>query len=176
MPPAPLSDGVVTLREWRPEDAGWYAEQSRDADIQRFTTDPADLDPRTVRIAIEVAAAAGTHTALAITEAGTGALLGSIGLAPGDRPGVGLLSYWVSAAARRRGVAARSIRLLLMWAWQLGLDRVELYTHLDNTGSQRAAESAGFERRRVERAAKVVKGQAWDVAWYGIDRPDPSGP
>jgi hypothetical protein len=60
MPPAPLSDGTVTLRAWRAEDAGWYAAQSRDPDIQRFTTDPPDLDVPTVRAAIEQFVGAGT--------------------------------------------------------------------------------------------------------------------
>ena len=61
MPLVPLSDGTVTLRAWRPEDADWYAEQSRDSEIQRFTTESPDLDPQTVRTAIERFAAASTH-------------------------------------------------------------------------------------------------------------------
>jgi [ribosomal protein S5]-alanine N-acetyltransferase len=171
MPPAPLSDGTVTLRAWRPEDADWYAEQSRDTDIQRFTTEPADLGPQTVRDAIERYAAAGTHASLVITDAGSGALLGNIGLAPGGGAGAASLSYWVAAAARGRGVASRAARLLVEWGWQVGLERIELYTHVENTGSQRVAESAGFRFTRVESAAKIVKGRRWDIAWYAIDRP-----
>jgi RimJ/RimL family protein N-acetyltransferase len=171
MPPAPLSDGTVTLRAWRPEDADWYAEQSRDADIQRFTTESPDLDPETVRDAIERFASAATHASLVITDAGSGALLGNIGLAPGDGSGTASLSYWVAAAARGRGVASRSVRLLVEWGWQVGLDRIELYAHVENTGSRRAAEIAGFWFTRVEPAAKIVKGRRWDIAWYAIDRP-----
>jgi ribosomal-protein-alanine N-acetyltransferase len=172
MPPAPLSDGTVTLRAWRAEGAGWYAEQSRDPEIQRFTTDAPNLDERTVRAAIERFVTAGTHASMVITDGATAALLGNIGLAPGDQAGVGSLSYWVSAAARGRGVASRSVRLLVDWGWNLGLDRIELYTHVDNTGSRRVAENAGFRFERIDPAAKIVKGRTWDIAWYAIDRPD----
>jgi [ribosomal protein S5]-alanine N-acetyltransferase len=172
MPAAPLSDGTVTLRAWRAQDAGWYAAQSRDPEIQRFTTDAPDLDAPTVRAAIEQSAAAGTHASMVITDAGTGALLGNIGLGPGDRAGVGSLSYWVAAAARGRGVASRSVRLLVDWGWELGLDRIELYAHVENAGSRRVAEIAGFRFERIEPAARIVKGRPWDIAWYAIDRPD----
>jgi RimJ/RimL family protein N-acetyltransferase len=175
MPPAPLSDGTVTLRAWRPEDADWYAEQSREAEIQRFTTESPDLDAQTVRDAIERFAAAGTHASLVITDAGSGALLGNIGLAPGDDVGTASLSYWVAAAVRGRGVASRSVRLLVDWGWQLGLDRIELYAHVENIGSRRVAETAGFRFIRVEPAAKTVKGRRWDVAWYAVDRPKALG-
>jgi [ribosomal protein S5]-alanine N-acetyltransferase len=175
MPAAPLSDGTVTLRAWRVQDAGWYAAQSRDPEIQRFTTDAPDLDAQTVRAAIEQYAAAGTHASMAITDAGTGELLGNIGLAPGDRPGLGSLSYWVSAAARGRGVASRSVRLLVAWGWELGLNRIELHAHVDNTGSQRVAENAGFRFERIQRAGRIVKGREWDIAWYALDRPDAAG-
>lgn len=171
IPPGPLSDGVVTLRVWRPEDSGWYAEQSGDQDIQRFTTEPPDLDAPTVRAAIEQAVSAGTTAPMVITDARTGELLGNIGLAPTDVPGVGALSYWVAAAARGRGVGARSARLLVDWGWRFGLDRIELHAHVDNLASQRVAEAAGFRRGRVEPAARVVKGRTWDIVWFEIDRP-----
>jgi RimJ/RimL family protein N-acetyltransferase len=169
MPAEPLSDGVVTLRAWRLEDAGWYAEQSRDPEIQRFTTDPPDLDADTVRAAIERFATSDTYASMAITDAATGALLGNIGLGPGDRAGVGSLSYWVSAAARGRGIASRSVRLLVDWGWERGLDRIELYAHVDNTGSRRVAENAGFRFERIDPAARTVNGRQWDIAWYALD-------
>lgn len=89
-------------------------------------------------------------------------------------PGTASLSYWVAPAARGRGVASRSVRLLVEWGWQVGLDRIELYTHVENTGSHRVAEIAGFQFARIEPAAKIVKGRPWDIAWYAIDRPKPS--
>jgi [ribosomal protein S5]-alanine N-acetyltransferase len=164
LPDNPLSDGIVRLRQWHPDDAEWYAGHSRDPEIQRWTTEPPDLTAAAVRVAIE-RAVADRLVALAITDAVTGELLGNLALSPAAE-----LSYWVAPAARGRGVATRAVRLLLDWAWASGVDRVELHAHVDNVGSQVVAERAGFRRERVERAARVVKGETWDVVWYGLDR------
>jgi [ribosomal protein S5]-alanine N-acetyltransferase len=165
LPDTVLSDGVVSLRQWHPNDAEWYAEQSRDPEIQRWTTEPPDLAVATVRAAIERVLADGL-AALAMTDAATGELLGNLALSPANE-----LSYWVAPSARGRGVATRAIRLLREWAWASGVDRVELHTHVDNVASQRVAERAGFRRDRVERAGQVVKGETWDVVWFVLDRP-----
>lgn len=167
LPDRPLSDGVVTLRPWHPEEAGWYVAQTADAEIQRFTGEPPDLDEGAVREAIASMLATGTHAGLVITDAGTGDLLGNAGLAPGPEPGVGAISYWVASHARGRGTATRAIRLLVDWAGHLGLQRVELYTHVDNAPSQRAAEKAGFRRGRVEQATRE-NGRSWDIVWYQL--------
>jgi RimJ/RimL family protein N-acetyltransferase len=171
LPDAPLTDGIVCLRQWRPDEADWYAERSRDPEIQRWTNEPPDLTADTVRAAIEELARTRAHAGLVITDAATGELLGNAGLAPAAERGTGKISYWVAAEARGRGVAVRAVRLLTAWAWQSGLDRVELWAHVDNVGSQRVAERAGFRRARVERAGQVVKGERWDVVWYSLDRP-----
>ena len=160
-----LTDGVVSLRQWHPDDAEWYVEHSRDPEIRRWNTEPPDLDSATVRRAID-RALADRLVAVATTDAATGELLGNLALSPEHE-----LSYWVASAARGRGVATRAVRLLLDHAWASGVDRVVLHAHVDNLGSQRVAERAGFRRERVERAAREVKGEIWDVVWYGLDRP-----
>jgi hypothetical protein len=114
LPERPLTDGVVALRAWQPQDAEWYVAQLADAEIQRFTTEPAELAPEDVRAEIEDMLATRAHAGLAVTDAATGALLGSAGLAVGE-PGVGEISYWVAADARGRGAATRAVRLLVDW-------------------------------------------------------------
>lgn len=171
LPDSALTDGIVTLRHWHPDDAEWYVEQSRDAEIQRWTNEPPDLTVAYVREVIEELLRTRAHAGLAITDAATGELLGNAGLAPGDEPGTGKLAYSVAPAARGRGVATRAVRLLVEYAWELGLDRVELWAHVGNVGSQRVAERAGLHRDRVEPAGKEVKGETWDVVWYALDRP-----
>jgi RimJ/RimL family protein N-acetyltransferase len=101
-----------------------------------------------VRAAIEDMLTTRAHAGLAITDAATGALLGNAGLAVGE-PGVGEISYWVAADARGRGAATRAVRLLVDWAWQCGLRRVQLHARVENVGSQRVAEKAGLRRVRV---------------------------
>lgn len=64
-------------------------------------------------------------------------------------------------------MATRANRLLVEWARQLGLQRVELYTHVDNVPSQRAAEKVGFRCGRVEQATRE-NGRDWDIVWYEL--------
>ena len=112
LPEIPLDDGVVTLRPWRVEEADWYVAETADPEIQRFTTEPPDLDPAAVRAAIEDMLASRGHAGLVITDAVTGQLPSNAGLAPGPDAGVGEVSYWVAAGARGRGVATRAVPLV----------------------------------------------------------------
>lgn len=171
LPDIPLTDGIVCLRQWGPDDADWYVERSRDAEIQRWTNEPPDLTVDAARSAFEELLRTRAHAGLVITDAATGERLGNAGLAPAGDARTGKLAYWVAAEARGRGVATRAVRLLTDWAWRCGLDRVELWAHVDNVGSQRVAERAGLRRARVEPAGQVVKGETWDVVWYELDRP-----
>lgn len=168
-PDGPLTDGVVTLRLWEPDDAAWYVEQTRDPDILRFTAEPEDLTEQAVRDAIEEMLRTRAAYGVVVTDAGTGERLGNAGLAPvKDDPAAGTLAYWVAPAARGRGVASRAVRLLTEFARELGLSRVELHAHVDNAGSQRVAERAGFTRGRVVPDFRVVKGESWTVVFYDL--------
>ena len=82
----------------------------------------------------------------------------------------------VALAARRRGMALESLRLVVGWAFAtLGLQRVGLATLPSNEATQRLAEKAGFLREGILRAYtrewdepidNVVFGAVpGDVAW-----------
>jgi hypothetical protein len=43
-----LDDGFVSLRPCADGDAEWYAQSTRDTEIQRFTTNPSTLSPEQV--------------------------------------------------------------------------------------------------------------------------------
>jgi ribosomal-protein-alanine N-acetyltransferase len=173
-PDGPLVDGDVMLRLWEVGDAGWYVEAARDPAIRQWTSEPADLTAGQVRSAIEAMLQSRAHLGMAVTDASTGRLLGNAGLMPAvDDPTVGQLSYWLAADARGRGAATRAVRLLTGWAWVCGLRRVELFTHIDNTASQRVAERAGLTRDRVVPRYRVINGQPWDVVFYILDTTRP---
>lgn len=149
-PDPPLTDGVVTLRLQRPEDADALVAALGDPDIVGWTSVPdgyahADCEDWMARSA--VGREAGTDLSLLIADAGDDTrILGSVGLHSlgGDRPDIG---YWVARDARGRGIAARAARLLGEWAVrELGLPRVEILVHPDNGPSLRAAQRAGFIR------------------------------
>ena len=106
----------------------------------------------------------------AITVASTGEPVGSVAVADFDwSEGIGHVSYWLAADARGKGYATAAVRLLSRWAFEtLGLERLELCAHPDNTTSQRVAERAGFMREGVLRSVMTVKGTRWDVVLFSL--------
>jgi ribosomal-protein-alanine N-acetyltransferase len=65
----------------------------------------------------------------------------------------GEVGYIVSQAARGRGVATRTLKLLTDWGFsELGLVRIELWIDTTNPGSERVAERAGYTREGVLRS------------------------
>src|SRR2546421_3303740 len=109
-PDPPLSDAVVTLRPWREADAAAIAEACRDEEITRWLdqvpqpysrTDAREYVAATTRNWRE-----GTAASFAVTDAKTGALLGSISLHWLDPEQAGReIGYLGAARARRPGMA-----------------------------------------------------------------------
>ena len=146
VPEAPLTDGRVTLRQWEESDAAFYARETGDAEIQRWTTEPAALSEEFVRETLSRHRAHPRHAAFAITVAVTGEVVGNIALVSHDwSTGVAEAMYWMAAAWRARGFCSAARQLLCEWGFrELGLRRIELVTDPDNLPSRRTAETAGF--------------------------------
>jgi RimJ/RimL family protein N-acetyltransferase len=75
-----------------------------------------------------------------------GVALGSMGLIrinwPELRAEVG---YWILAQYRRQGYTRRALELLCGWSFlDLGIQRLELFTNLDNSASQHIARRCRF--------------------------------
>jgi RimJ/RimL family protein N-acetyltransferase len=65
----------------------------------------------------------------------------------------GEIGYIVGPAARGRGVATRTLRLLTDWGFsELELERIELWIDTTNPGSERVAERVGYLREGVLRS------------------------
>jgi ribosomal-protein-alanine N-acetyltransferase len=158
-------DGVVGLRRWHADDAAWYAESSRDAQIQRFTTESPSLTAADVAAAIHQAVAREDQDAFLICSADGLQRLGN--LAVDYRDGTAHVSYWIAQEARGNGSAARALALLIAYLRTCGrVSRAELWTHVDNIGSQRAAEHAGFERLPGEDCDRIINGAVWPTVAY----------
>ena len=160
-----LTDGVVTLREWREDDVPAVTRICRDPEIARFTRIPSPYAERDAREFLA------RHDAeeLGFAIAGRGGeLLGAIGLRD-DGELRGEFGYWVAPEARGQGVASRALRLFAEWALRdAGLARVQLYTHVENPASQRAAERAGFRREGVLRSYMLLRGRRFDAVLFGL--------
>ena len=172
-----LSDGVVTLRGWRPGDAQAVFEACQDPDIARFIPIPQPYTFEDGAWFVTHAAEdslAGPSAHFAIIDAGTGALLGSISRhgPTGHRATVG---YWLTREARGRGVATRAVRLIVDWTFATtDVIRLELYTDVANERSGRVATRAGFEPEGIRRAWDLDRnGRPVDAAFYVLIR-DPN--
>jgi ribosomal-protein-alanine N-acetyltransferase len=176
-PAGPLSDGVVSLREWRESDVPAIVAICDDPEVARFTRVPSPYTEQDARdfLAGRVMEA---ETSFAIVSADdSGEVLGSMGLRDAGE-GRGEVGYLVAAPARGRGVATRALRLLSEWALREGgLARVQLYTRTDNPASQRVAQGAGFRREGVIRSHMLLRGERHDAVIFGLVPEDlPSTP
>ncbi|MDQ6915579.1 MAG: GNAT family N-acetyltransferase [Actinomycetota bacterium] len=166
-----MTDGVVTLRPWRPEDVDPLVALCDDPEIVRFTRvlTPYTRDDALMYLAQQVAAEErGEAVALALVDAADDRLVGSVDLRRAS-DGRASLGYLVGAAARGRGVATRAARMLSRWALaEWGVARVEIHVQLDNPASQRVAERAGFVREGVLRSYLEVKGRRHDSVVFSL--------
>jgi RimJ/RimL family protein N-acetyltransferase len=148
-----LSDGVVTLRPRRLDDADAITAACQDPEISRWTMVPS---PYTREDAVEWLSQSDDGTASFLAVDAEDRLLGSFSVMEIDRErGYGEIGYWVAAEARGRGVATRAVALLRDWAASIGLRELEILPQPANTGSCRVAERTGFtlteERRALPR-------------------------
>ncbi|WP_298805369.1 GNAT family protein [uncultured Pseudokineococcus sp.] len=171
MSPAPLDmprlvHPPVLLRAFTAADAPLVVEASRDPYILATTTVPRVPSPDAVKAFLErqhERARSGTGWSLAVCGARTGAGRGQIGLWPLGQ-GRASVGYWVTPSSRRRGVATAALECLSRWALDnLGLARLELYVEPWNTGSLRAAVTAGYEREGLMRSFREVDGGRRDM-------------
>ena len=178
-PSKPLSDGVVSMRVWRPDDAVAVTAACQDPEISRWTHIPAPYDEADAREWLGGRTECweqGREANFAVVGANGGELLASAGLieiAWDDL--VGEIGYWVAAPSRRQGVARRAVKLLCAWAYHdVGLYRLQVTADAQNMASQAVAASCGFTREGVLRSTMVIKGRRRDTALFSLLRSDPA--
>jgi RimJ/RimL family protein N-acetyltransferase len=181
-PVVSLSDGWITMRPWSREDAPFLAEASADPAIRRYNGvhdrqgRPApplsilEAEAAIEQFALSWRALAATGTpagvAFAITDAGTGELVGCCGVDDWNKEDVAQFGYWIAPDARGRGYATRAVVLLTRWLFELGAARVVLTIVADNEDSLAVARRAGFVYEGTMRAHSVWNGERRDVMWF----------
>ena len=178
-----LSDGVVTLRPWSKDDAGFMAAAFVEPGIRRYNGVLDRLGHPAPPLSVTEAAAVideiasswrafattGTPTgaAFAITDALSGELAGCCGVDDWSKADVAQIGYWLDPIARGRGFATRAVILLTRWLFDLGAARVFLTIVAGNEASVAVARRAGFVYEGTMRSHSVWKGARCDVLWFG---------
>jgi RimJ/RimL family protein N-acetyltransferase len=165
-----LTDGTVTLRAHRPNDADAVYEQCQDPLIQRFTTIPVPYTRQDADVFLASRAACwegGTAWPFAVEapdDAGQGRFAGSIGISL-RATGIGEIGFGTAPHARGRGVTTAAVRLLVDWAFATqGLHTISWRCIAGNMASWRVAWRNGFHFEGTSRATLPRRGDALD-AW-----------
>lgn len=173
--PPVLSDGVVTLRRMRPEDADDVVESSRDPLNVAWTTIPtpyerSDAEGFIAQRSSNVDWWAGPTWA--ITIAPSDRWCGTIDLRP-DGAGAVEVGFLLAPWARGHGHAARALRLACAWAFTtLEASVVIWHAHVGNEASRRTARRVGFDvSDHVFRRYLTQRGERRD-AWIGTLTPE----
>lgn len=174
----PLHDDTIALRLFVDADAEAIALACRDLEIPRWTFMAEGLTVPQAREWIRRADDALRNAKglrLAIVDANDGRFLGQIGIGRLDwNEQVGEIFYWLAAEARGRGVAARAVRMLAAWAFDvLNLARIEIVVDPANDASQRVATAAGFTREGVLRSYQRFKDGRMDAVMFSRLPTDP---
>jgi [ribosomal protein S5]-alanine N-acetyltransferase len=174
LPVEGLRDGVIRLRPMGDGDVAAVTAACADPEIARFTTLPSPYSSRHARewlIQARRGLESGTdlHTVV-VAEEGGEPILGSVGISGLDRAtGRCAVGYWVAAAARRRGVATRALRLLCGHAFdRLDAQRIEAWIDPHNPASLRVAERLGFTREGLLRSFMPINGVRRDLLMYSL--------
>lgn len=170
--PPLLTDGVVTLRAWRPDDLAATLAACNDPVLAAWLPIPQPYTEAVGRYWLDVLVPeqwAGQER-LPLAIAGPAGLLGGVSVRLRERQhGIAEVSYWVAARARGAGVAGRAALLAARWAFaDLGVHRLELLADVRNAASQRVAEKAGFTREGVLRSARELWGERHDMVLFAL--------
>lgn len=86
------------------------------------------------------------------------------------------LGYLVAPWARGRGVAGEALRLLTAWAFEHGMQRLELYIGAGNEASRRVARRCGYSREGVLRSRHEQDTGEQDIELWSRLVTDPERP
>lgn len=166
-PDPPLSDGVVTLRPPDERDLDAIAQALVDRDVVRWFGRSTMTAAETLELnRSRWLDASGPTFAICEAAAADKPCIGHVwmNIAAGGEATIG---YWLLPDMRGRGLATRSVQLMVKWAvGAITLDRVRILVEPTNEASQRVAENSGFRRQGVLRDNTKLEGRSIDHVQY----------
>ena len=171
-----VSDGVVTLRPFRLEDAAQLYEAVRESltDLKPWMNWAHDgYSQQEAEDFIKITRARReekTLFAFAITDARTGDTLGGVSLSH-LHPVYHLcnVGYWVRRSRHGEGIAGRAAKLAARFGFErAGIIRAEIVVGVGNDRSIRAAEKTGAHYEGILRNRMVVGKDIYDAHMYSL--------
>jgi len=172
-PSPPLTDAGLVLRPFELSDFA-SARSAREDHVTAMCVNPlADATAEAMRGSLETARQSGRFLYLVAASPDTDAYLGEILLFRRTdevaEVAIGEVAYVVAPTARGRGLATAAVRMVSRWALgDLGLARLQISVHPDNTPSLRVAERAGYVREGMVRSLKLIRGVRIDAVRYSL--------
>lgn len=154
-----LSDGIVTLRPLRSADADDIFAHLGLSESWRTSVPPIPPSRSSVESLCNYRSTdqwlAGISARMAITDAQSGAVTGSISLSPVPGPtSEAMIGYGLAREHRGRGFATRAVQLISRWAFQeVHMRRIIAGTAIDNHDSMGVLNRAGFTKEGQRRNA-----------------------
>lgn len=161
------------LRPWRPEDAAALFAAAADPEVARQL--PAFGDENAARTHLARLVGADDVAAFAVSD-DSDAVLGGVMAQLNRRMRSAWVSYWLVPQARGLGLASRGTVALADWLFARGFHRLELGHRLNNPGSRRVAERAGFVQEGIMREELEYDGVRYDTALMSRLVTDPTPP
>ena len=177
-----LTGPRLTLRPWRPGDADAVFAAMQDRRMYEFLSLP---DPYTradaeqwVNELGEEGRTAGTGLGCALVETSSGRVVGSAALRLPEprRVPAAWIGYAVYPDAQGHGYAAEASRVLAAWAFERGLQRVEVFCAVPNAASVKTALNAGFRFEGIARRLAPTSSGPVDAALFARVPGDPDQP
>lgn len=170
------SDGVITIRRYRPNDVQDLYEAARES-INEIYPWMEWCHPRFSRndstawvMSRDQDWMAGGEYSFVITDALTQRFLGGCGInGLNYAHRFANLGYWMRTSAAGQGAATAATRLLARFGFEeLKLNRIEIVVAIGNRASERVAEKAGALREGILRRRLMIGSKAHDATMFSL--------
>ena len=171
-----LTNGIITLRPYREEDADSLFEAARESIPEMTPWMPWCHRDYSIQESRDWITSCfenwdqGSAYGFAITDVSTSRYLGGCGLNGIHRePNIANLGYWVRTSATQKGVATAATLLLANFGInELKLNRIEIVVDVDNIASKRVAEKSGATREGILRNRLAQHGKPTDAVMFSL--------
>lgn len=172
--PASVASGI-SLRPLTLADVDSFMVWATDSEVTRFCTwDPYQSKEEGITFINNVVLPHPWFRAICLNDGPVGAISVTENKSSGDRCR-GELGYVLGSKYWGQGIVTEAVKIAVaaVFRERKELERVEALVDVDNIGSQRVLEKAGFKREGVLRKYFIIKGRIRDMVMFSFLSTDP---